>query len=146
MPLVALDSSCVVAWLLMDESVSPQATGMRRDIEAHRLDCVVAAPFGFELRNALVGAARARRVPWESLPDQLGSIGRLRIKPVPSSADSRLIALAREFGLGWADAHWVDLALRLAIPLVTADQRLVRALRGSPVWVEWLGDRPLDSV
>ena len=36
-------------------------------------------------------------------------------------------------------------ALRLDIPLITADARLIRALRGSDVWVESILDRPPDA-
>jgi len=36
------------------------------------------------------------------------------------------------------------LAIRLQLPLITADQRLVRTFADAPIWVEWLGDRPTE--
>lgn len=144
MRLVALDSSVTLAWLLRDEGLQEHALAFKADFEAGRLMPIGAAPLRFELRNGLVKGARQGRIPWDAIPHGLVAFDRWRIPIEPPAADERLLWLCREYGLGWADAHWADAAHRLGVPLITADQRLVRALRGTPIWVEWLGDRPLD--
>jgi len=53
-------------------------------------------------------------------------------------------AVARAYRIRWPDAHHVLVAVRQGFPLVTADQRLVAALQGKPVWVESILDRPPD--
>jgi predicted nucleic acid-binding protein len=139
---VVLDSSCVIAWLVMDETVSRQATGLRADFETGRLGAFTAAPFDFEIRSGLVRAARRQRIAWGRIADELAATTRIRFGVVEPPLEERLIEICREFGLGWADAHWAELAIRLQLPLITADQRLVRALADAPIWAEWLGDRP----
>ncbi len=42
--------------------------------------------------------------------------------------------------LRWGDAHWVDVAMRLDLPLVTADLRLARAVPDEVAIVVYLGD------
>ena len=52
-------------------------------------------------------------------------------------ADALSIALAH--GVTAYDACYVALAVRLGVPLVTADQKLVQRLAGTPLAPVWLG-------
>ncbi len=52
------------------------------------------------------------------------------------------LALAVSHGITAYDAAYVALAQRLALPLVTADEALVRRLEGSGLDVRWLGKWP----
>ena len=52
------------------------------------------------------------------------------------------LALALEHGITAYDAAYVALAQRLSLPLVTADESLVRRLDGAGLDVRWLGDWP----
>lgn len=142
MPPVALDSSVILAWILDDEGLRDQAVAVRTDIELGRLTPVGAAPLSFELRNGLVKGARRGRLAWDAIPHELAAFDRWRVRVEPPPEEEQLLGLCRDLGLGWADAHWAELAIRLQLPLVTADQRLVRTLARAPIWVEWLGDRP----
>jgi len=143
-PPVALDSSVVLAWILDDEGLRDQAIAVRTDIELGRLTPVGATPLPFELRSGLVKGARRGRVAWQAIPDELAAFERWRVRVEPPPAEEQLLALCRDLGLGWADAHLAELAIRLQLPLITADQRLVRTLADAPIWVEWLGDRPTE--
>lgn len=142
---VALDSSVVLAWLLEDEGLRRHALSLRADLEARRLAPLGAAPLLFELRNGLVKGARQGRIAWEAIGPEIAAFERWRVPIEPAPSDGRLIELCREFGLGWADAHWVELSLRLGVPVVTADRRLARQMATGPAWIEWIGDRPLDG-
>jgi predicted nucleic acid-binding protein len=51
------------------------------------------------------------------------------------------LALAAMHGITAYDACYVALAQRHGIPLITADDKLVRKLAGSNCSVTWLGDR-----
>lgn len=141
---VALDSSVILAWLLEDEGLRRQALAVRADVEAGRLRPVGAAPLPFELRNGLVKGARHGRIGWADVAPEIATLAALRVPIIPPADDGRLLGLCRDHGLGWADAHWIDLAIRLDVALVTADHRLARQMRGGPAWVEWLGDRPTE--
>ena len=142
---VALDSSVVLAWLLEDKGLRRHALALRADLEAGLLAPLGAAPMLFELRNGLVKGAQQGRIAWEEIGQEIAAFDRWRVPIEPAPVDGRLIELCREFGLGWADAHWVELSIRLRIPVVTADQRLARQMATGPAWVEWLGDRPLEG-
>lgn len=142
---VVLDSSVVLAWALQDEGLRLHALGVQADLRAGRLVPIGAAPMPFELRNGLVKGARRERIAWEAIDAEIAAFERLGVPILAPPTDRHLLELCRRWGLGWADAHWADLALRYGMPLVTADRRLVRALDGTPIWVEWLGDRPLDE-
>ena len=52
------------------------------------------------------------------------------------------LALAVEHGITAYDAAYVALAQRLSLPLVTADEALVRRLDGTGLDARWLGDWP----
>ena len=65
----------------------------------------------------------------------------LRVASTASLAEAAL-ALALEHGLTAYDAAYVALAQELSLPLVTADQALIRRLAGSGLDVRWLGDWP----
>jgi predicted nucleic acid-binding protein len=42
--------------------------------------------------------------------------------------DAPVLELAQRHRLTWSDAHWVEIAARLELPLVTADPRLIRSV------------------
>lgn len=52
----------------------------------------------------------------------------------------RALELAVEFGVSPYDATYAALAEQLGVPLVTADESLVRHLAGSGVEARWLGE------
>jgi predicted nucleic acid-binding protein len=54
--------------------------------------------------------------------------------------DGSIVDLVERLGLGWGDAHWVDVAMRLDLPLLTADLRLARAVSDEVAIVVYLGD------
>ena len=69
--------------------------------------------------------------------------------PLRSVSTAELMADALQIALSYSitayDASYIVLSQRLGIPLVTADERLVRKMAASPYAVEWLGkfDIPL---
>lgn len=69
----------------------------------------------------------------------------LRVHPTVELAEDAL-DVAIEFKVTAYDACYVALAEGLGVPLVTADERLVRSFAGESVEVLWLGDVPLDGA
>jgi predicted nucleic acid-binding protein len=65
----------------------------------------------------------------------------LCVAPTADLAEAAL-ALALDRGLTAYDAAYVTLAQKLSLPLVTADEALIRRLGGSGVDVRWLGEWP----
>lgn len=138
---VVLDSSVAVAWALPDEHLHPAAIRFMDQLGLGRLEPLVAAHFAFEVRHALVRAARAGRVAWSTIPEWLAAIDALDATIVPLVADDEVILdLAERHGLTWGDAHWVQIAAELDRPLVTVDRRLARAVPDEIAIIVFLGD------
>ncbi len=142
---IVLDTSVALGWSLADEPWHERCLAIARDIAADRLVAVASPTFGFEVRFGLVRAARRGRLEWTAVLPRVNEIEQLVVaRPTIRLGDRDLIGLCRDLNLSWTDAHHVLLARKLGRPLVTGDRRLVDAVAGSDIWVEYLGDRPLN--
>jgi predicted nucleic acid-binding protein len=143
---VVLDASVEVGWLLPDEPWHAAALSVAGRIAEGSLEAIVAPNTRFEVCNALVKAARRRRIGWHRVAVRIAELDAISIRvhaePLGVAA---VLAVCQEYRLGWGDAHHALLAQRLNLPLMTADQRLVRALQGSDIWVESILDQPADG-
>jgi predicted nucleic acid-binding protein len=122
-----LDASVAVAWCFDDES-TPAAWAL--------LDRLGAAPghvpalWALEIGNILLGAERRRRITQARTVEFLGILGELdiRVDPdFPGRAFRDILPLARERRLTTYDASYLELAMRLGLPLATKDAALARA-------------------
>ena len=103
----------------MGASRSP---GHRAGIRSGALGAVVG--------NILLGAERRRRITQARAVEFLGILGDLdiRVDPdLPGRAFRDVLPLARERRLTTYDATYLELAMRLGLPLATKDAALARA-------------------
>ena len=122
-----LDASVTVAWCFDDES-TPAAWAL--------LDRMRAAPayvpvlWALEIGNILVGAERRRRITQARAVEFLGILGDLDIHvdpDLPGRAFRDILPIARESRITTYDASYLELAMRLGLPLATKDTALARA-------------------
>lgn len=122
-----LDASVTVAWCFDDES-TPAAWAL--------LDRLRAAPayvpvlWALEIGNILVGAERRRRITQARAVEFLGILGDLDIHvdpDLPGRAFRDILPIARESRITTYDASYLELAMRLGLPLATKDTVLARA-------------------
>ncbi len=85
---------------------------------------VVPALWWFEVRNLLVANERRGRIDPVGTANFLGDLAKLPITADRDPDSSNLLTLAREHGLTVYDAAYLELALRLALPLATLDRAL----------------------
>ena len=122
-----LDASVAVAWCFDDES-TPAAWALLdrlRTAPGH-----VPALWELEIGNILLGAERRRRITQARAALFLGILGELdiRVDPdLPGRAFRDVLPLARARRLTTYDATYLELAMRLGLPLATKDAALVRA-------------------
>jgi len=122
-----LDASVAVAWCFDDES-TPAAWALLdrlRTAPAH-----VPVLWALEIGNILVGAERRRRITQARAVEFLGILGDLdiRVDPdLPGRAFRDILPLARDARLTTYDASYLELAMRLGLPLATKDRALARA-------------------
>ena len=134
MRVFVLDCSVAVAWLLEDERV-PAADALLDRFDGGG-QAVVPSFWRLELGNVLAGAERRNRIGATGIARCLGILARL-----PNVADAQtderalreILALARREHLTTYDAAYLELAMRLGLPLATLDRRLARAARRAGV-------------
>jgi predicted nucleic acid-binding protein len=129
--MLVLDSSAALAWVLDDEST---AIGSLESLLHERV--TVPAHWILEVTNGLKMAIQRGRLK----PSDRGPImERLAILPIKADPETsvrgwqEIPALADKYGLTSYDASYVELALRLDVPLVTLDRALARAARAAGV-------------
>ena len=124
-----LDASVTLAWCFDDES-TPAAWALLdrlKSAPAH-----VPALWALEIGNILLGAERRRRITQARATEFLGILGDLDIRTdpeAPGRAFRDVLPIAREQRLTTYDASYLELAMRLGLPLATKDTALVRAAK-----------------
>ena len=122
-----LDASVAVAWCFDDEG-TPAAWALLDRLRSNPGH--VPAVWELEIGNILPGAERRRRISHARVVEFLGILDELdiRIDPdLPGRAFRDVLPLARERRLTTYDATYLELAMRLGLPLATKDKALARA-------------------
>lgn len=124
---LVLDASVAAAWAFDDE------TTMETEHIAFLVEdggAVVPAHFAVELANMLLTAERKKRIAPAGLRDHMALLGKIRLKTDPETgaqAGERIADLARSEALTVYAAAYLELALRLGLPLATLDSQLASA-------------------
>ncbi|MCW5319324.1 VapC toxin family PIN domain ribonuclease [Nostoc sp. KVJ3] len=122
-----LDCSVAISWCLVDEN-NPTANAilaMMPDAEAF-----VPGIWSLEIANVLLVAERRNRMTQKQSEEAIALLQSLLIQ-VDTATDANALGatltLGRQEGLAAYDAAYLELALRLGLPLATIDQRLAEA-------------------
>jgi predicted nucleic acid-binding protein len=125
------DASVAVKWVLKEPD-SPKAIRIRNDYNAGLHDLIAPDVLPTEVAHALAKAERRKLIPVGTgivgLADVLKSLPRLY--PSLPNLLPRAFAIAAHFRIGVYDCLYVALAEREGCEFVTADDRLVKNLRG----------------
>ena len=128
--------------LFIAEELSPAAEllfGRLREDPPVRL--YVPDLFYLECTNILWKHVRRFAYPMEDAREDLVALRRLALDLIASAElVSASLDLAMAQSISAYDACYAALSTWLGVPLVTADERLIRKLDGSGVSVRWLGD------
>lgn len=122
-----LDSSVAMGWLLRSQTSRLTIAAEEALMEGSGW---VPDHFGMEIARALRNHERRGLLSPSALDDALMYLRRLPLKPDPERMLHRLadiVGLARRQQLRVADAAYLDLALRLNMPLATRDATLAQA-------------------
>jgi predicted nucleic acid-binding protein len=125
-----LDASVAVAWCF-DEEAS-RFTEKVLDLLSSGCEALVPSIWPLEVSNALLVAERRNRIVQAKVTGLLRHIAGLPITVMPISALTafeQILALARQHRLSQYDAAYLELALRMELPLATLDAELQRAAR-----------------
>lgn len=121
------DAAIALAWYFPDEN-SPTANRVRERLVDERV--CVPVHWSLEVVNALFAALRRQRINERELRELIDDFRRLPDwvdEQTGASAWSKTADLALEHGLTSYDAAYLELALRLDLPLATLDKTLAKA-------------------
>jgi predicted nucleic acid-binding protein len=122
-----------VAWYLTDESSEFTERVLER---VAREEATVPNVWPLEVTNALLKAERLGRTTEAQTVHFIESLADLLIRVDPGDTTtvfSSIPPLARAHGLTSYDASYLDLAMRLGLPLATLDAGLIRAANAAGV-------------
>ena len=122
-----VDASVTLAWSLEDET-DPYADAVLDALAVN--EALVPSVWPLEVGNGILVAERRSRMAHADAVQFLTLLQELPIAVKPEAPERMLgeiIALAREQGLSSYDASYLDLAMRLGLPLATQDEALRQA-------------------
>ncbi len=128
-----LDNSVVVGWFLEDQA-TPYTDAVGALLEQNQ--AVVPALWELEFANVLRTACRKQRLAADEAHEVIEQICALPIaieRDTPGPAE--LLTLALRYNLSSYDAAYLELALRLQIPIATKDEPLQAAAQAAGVGV-----------
>ena len=137
---LVLDASSVLSWCFEDEG-GPEADALIDKVAAE--GAVVPGLWLLEIANGLISGERRGRIKRAESAAFVAMIEDLPIDPDPSTGHRALhetLSLAREHRLSAYDAAYLELAMRLSLPLATDDRSLAAAARRAGVVL--LGSAP----
>lgn len=126
---LVIDASSVLAWCFEDEG-GPEADALIDKVVAE--GAVVPGLWPLEIANGLVSGERHGRIKPAETAAFVAMIEELPIDTDPVTGDRALhetISLAREHRLSAYDAAYLELAMRLGLPLATDDRSLAAAAK-----------------
>jgi predicted nucleic acid-binding protein len=123
-----VDASLTLGWYLKDEEDRAYNLEVLAGLKEN--DVIVPILWAYEVSNGLVMAHRRKRITVEELREITESLKALPIRVDPPDAEAalRLPSLALRHQLTAYDAAYLELALRLTLPIATKDDALRRAM------------------
>jgi predicted nucleic acid-binding protein len=124
--LIVLDASAALS-LVLAEKEGQEVEDLLHDTLTVNGQIFVPGLFWHELGNGLIMAERADRIGTKHTSAAIANFTRLPIVTHPQSdfsAAERILILARENGLNFYDASYLELALRFEAPLKSFDKHL----------------------
>ena len=124
-----VDNSVVMTWCFEDE-VNNYADEILDSME--KMSAIVPAIWPLELGNVLLVAERRKRLTAGDSSRFLALLSELPIvveQETPERMLKEIFSLARGAKLSSYDASYLDLAVRLGLPIATLDKNLIRAAK-----------------
>ena len=124
-----LDASITLAWCFSDEA-TPLTNRLLDQLEID--SAFVPELWSLEVANILISAERKKRISYAKIAEFVSILGSLNIQVDKETANRgfrEILSLAHAEGLTTYDAAYLELALRLGIPLATKDNQLLKAAK-----------------
>ena len=129
-----VDASVTLAWCFSDEHTTFAEAAL--DLLANGAEAMAPAIWPFEVANALLVGEKRKRVTVAQVTSILQRVTDLPISVDPvqiGRAFQQVLPLARQTELTEYDAAYLELALRLGLPLATLDARLRQSAKDAGI-------------
>jgi predicted nucleic acid-binding protein len=127
---LVVDASVIISWFLPDEANGKYET-LLNNIDKIKIH--VPSIFEHEFMNILLNAERNKRLDKGTSIEILGIVSRYPITIESSTAmlmeNINVFEMARAYNLTAYDAAYLELAVRLSVPLITYDKALLETAR-----------------
>jgi predicted nucleic acid-binding protein len=126
-----VDNSVVISWCFEDEE-DAYAEAVMDSFAKGNAEAVVPSIWPLEASNVLLVAERRKRLTTNQVSAIIRQLSRLPICVEPESMSSvfeNIISLAKKHLLSCYDAAYLNLAIRLNLPLATLDTALLKAAK-----------------
>ena len=124
-----LDASIALSWCFADES-TPTTTALLERLETET--AFVPQLWFLEVGNILIGASRKKRISQAKIAEFLDLLSNLNIQTDHETAVRgfhEILSLAQSEHLTTYDSAYLELAMRLGIPLASKDMELRKAAK-----------------
>lgn len=142
-PFRAVVDASVAVKIFVPEVLSDQAQAVFAQFASEDgAELVVPDFFFIECANVFRKWVRRSAYPEKAVQEHLHDLTGLGLTAIPAQllADNAL-GIALKHQITAYDACYIAAAAQLRLPLITADEKLVRQLAQDPCEVQWLGDR-----
>lgn len=122
-----LDASIALAWCFSDEA-TPTTHRLLESLETET--AFVPELWPLELGNILISAVRRKRITYAKITEFLTLLQNINIQidnETSAKAFHEILSLAHSENLTTYDAAYLELAMRLGLPLATKDTQLSKA-------------------
>ena len=136
-----IDASVALKWFLPDEAEGKKALDLLEGYLNGRVSLICPALLGYEVLNGLILAGRRGRIPKEIIEKAFEGFLQIGITiKDPFPGYSKLIRYCLQANLTAYDASYLVLAEAEKIPLITADEKLIKAVEKEIPWIIRLND------
>jgi predicted nucleic acid-binding protein len=141
---LVINASVVVKWLLPDEPLVPEARRLLQEFQEGQWQEFIVPEFCLrEVANALWVACQRQRITQEEVWAGWSALAQMNLTVLPDPPLDAVLEFALHYGVPVYDSIYLVLAQDEQCPLLTADERLWRAVAGQLPFVRWLGsDEP----
>jgi predicted nucleic acid-binding protein len=136
-----VDASVVLKWYLLDEVGGERALNLLEKHYRGGIELLAPSILSYEVASGLMIAGRRGRLAQKEVCDALEGFWALQLTVVdPARFYKRLPYFSHDYGISIYDASYAAVAELAKAPLITADEKLLAALKKDFRWVQGLQD------
>lgn len=132
--MIVIDTHIMVWWVSGDKSLSRAAAKAIKDTLAQGSEVIISSISAWEVSMLIAKGRLVLSMDVESWLDEVAQIDGVRFMPVDNEIGIKSTMMPGEFHKDPADRMIVATARKLAVPLVTADEKIIEYEHVKTIW------------